>query len=139
AVVVEILIQKFAESAERLLGIKNQVFVMNLEVIRRHGTAVVAAFANHPLPIQSGSLEAARSAVPGKRLKTTHSFQRESDIPAVADDVDEESGGDVGLDLRHEEDVVGVVDGPAIHILVTSDLVHGESNEITAGTAFAQN
>ena len=85
-IVVQIVIDKAAELAERLAGVRDQILVVDLNVIGRKLAAVGAPPMNHPFPIKRSRYQAiGLAAVPRQGSEPTHFFQRERNVTSVSD------------------------------------------------------
>src|SRR5208283_3564897 len=99
-----------------------------------------ASVAHHPLPVEGGSDEAVGfAAIPRQRSESSHFFERESDVAAVADDMHEQGVRDVLFYALAVQNIIGVVNRPAANVLLLCDRVHHDTNEISASLALVQN
>src|SRR5579864_6317641 len=111
---------------------------MDLDVVRWDLPTKKPSSANHPLPIHSGGLQLLRTPVPRKRLETTHFIQGQRDVPPVSNHVDEKRLRNVCLDLVNPENVIGIIERPALRVLNVSDFIHHNPHEIAAGPTFSE-
>ena len=63
-------------------------------------------------------------------------LHRKRRVPAIANDVDKQSIGNLSLDGGHVHDVVAIMDGPALDARPARQFSHGNSQEVTATPAF---
>ena len=138
-VVVQIVIDKAAEFAERFARVGDQVFIADLDVVGRELAAMGAALVNHPLPIQRSRHQAfGLAAVPGQRSEAPHFLERERNVAAVADDVHKKRVGQVALHALDVQHTVGIVHRPALHLLAPCHRVHDDTDEVSPGAAVVQ-
>src|SRR5262249_58124160 len=98
AVVVEIMLEEFAQSLQDRARIVHQLFEPYLGVIAAHCRAGVATLFDHPFPIQCGSLGTC-ALLPRERPDVAFLRQRNTHIPPVADHMDYEGLWDRLFDL----------------------------------------
>jgi hypothetical protein len=61
---------------------------------------------------------------------------RKRRVPAIANDVDKQSVGNLSLDGGHVHDVVAIMGGPALDARPAREFSHGDSQKIPATFAF---
>jgi hypothetical protein len=76
-----------------------------------------------PFPVQRRRKQASLS-IPGKGCNPALPIHGQSNVAAVADDMDEEGVRYFRLDRRHAEKIIGSPYGPAVQTLRTSDFTH---------------
>jgi hypothetical protein len=59
-------------------------------------------------------------------------------VPAIANDVDEQSVGNLSLDSGHVHDVVAIMNGPALDACPASKLPHRDAQKVATTFAFFQ-
>src|SRR5450432_3137375 len=78
-------------------------------------------------------------AVPRKRVGPTLFDVGKGNVAAVADAVNDEGVGDLALDFRTVKQVIGGAVGPALDVLLTRGLFHGDAEKIAGAVAVAHN
>src|SRR3954470_14401109 len=112
---------------------------MHFEVIFRKMAAPRAAALHHPAPIESRGPQARGLAVPRDGPKLSHLLERYSNVASIANNVHEQRAGNVGLDLRHIQNAIGVINSPAMHSLLPCHSIHHYADEVAStAAAFSQ-
>ncbi len=128
-VVVEILLNEFADPRQRFARIQHQIFVVHFHVIAAHRLSVAASFAHDPAPENCGRKIGAR-AIPGQRANPSDAVQGSRDVAAIANNVDNQRVRHESLDQRQITQVERRALGPARDALFAGDCIHHDAEEV---------
>ena len=129
AVIIQIVLDEFADAPQCSLGVLHEVLIMNFHVIGAYLLPVAPALAHLPSPEQGRRHDGA-TAVPRQRADPSDALQRGGDVAPVANNVDDERVGNRLLDQRKEQQVRGRTFGPAPDALFAGDRFHHDAQEV---------
>ena len=129
AVIVQIVVNEFADARQRFARILHQIFVMNFHVIGTQCLTVAPALAYNPSPEDGGRQEGA-ATVPRQWTNPADAVQGGGDVAAIANNVDDKRIGNHFLDQRKIEQVQWRTFGPAPDTLFARDAFHHDAQEV---------
>jgi hypothetical protein len=138
AVVVEVVIEEFAEASQRALRVLNQLFIANFRIVIRDFAPITAPLLDHPLPVQRSLFHAPWPTTPWQRIKVAQLAKRQRNVTAIANDVNKERFGNLLLGGRHSQHRIGTVERPPVNSLFSRNFTHHDAQEITAAAAAFQ-